>query len=255
MMALGALAGLHAALYGAYKDAPHESFLPRRFARELIIAIAVGAALPFFDPAGRQSPFIIYLSIFALSRIITEFWKLFLRVEPQEGFRIPTQIHCVRGVVRNPVVRLLLGSGFLGAIYGCYGLFTLLPDSLPWSLVGLIVGFGIGLAEAIGGAYKDGAIEGFYVHKFLKSPTFGVLGGVIAAGHTESLAFVLLAAMGTMRMLLELLFKILRPDYVPGKFRSMTAQFPAWLTWRTHFLPLYVATWMLYLVLLSHPQW
>jgi hypothetical protein len=33
--ALGLAAGFHGALYGAYKDSPHESFLRRRFIREI----------------------------------------------------------------------------------------------------------------------------------------------------------------------------------------------------------------------------
>src|SRR5688572_25697095 len=100
--ALGVLAGFHGALYGAYKDSPHESFLLRRFVREVVIAVVVSLLLPIFHPAaGSQTAFVLYLSIFALTRIATEFWKLFVRTEPQEGFRIPTQIHCVTGIVHN----------------------------------------------------------------------------------------------------------------------------------------------------------
>ncbi len=128
---VGLAAGLHAALYGAYKDSPHENFLLRRFLRELAFALAVTVVLAALHLAHGQTPFVIYLSVFALARIITEFWKLFLRVEPQEDYRIPTQIHWVVGVVHNPLVRLLMGAGFLGGIYGCYQLFRLLPHSLP----------------------------------------------------------------------------------------------------------------------------
>ena len=35
-------AGLHAATFGSYKDSPHESFLLRRFVRELVIAFIIG---------------------------------------------------------------------------------------------------------------------------------------------------------------------------------------------------------------------
>ena len=98
--AVGLAAGLHGALYGAYKDSPHESFLLRRFLREIAIALTVSLGLATLYPAARsQSAFVLYLSVFALTRIVTEFWKLFVRVEPQEEFRIPTQIHCVTGVV------------------------------------------------------------------------------------------------------------------------------------------------------------
>jgi hypothetical protein len=91
IVGLGLAAGLHGALYGAYKDAPHESFVWRRFAREIVFALAAAIAMPAVLPtAPAQSAFVMYLAIFALTRIATEFWKLFLRVEPQDGFRIPT---------------------------------------------------------------------------------------------------------------------------------------------------------------------
>jgi hypothetical protein len=246
---IGLAAGLHAALYGAYKDAPHESFIMRRFIRELGFAVAIAGVLAALHLADRQSPFIIYVSVFALARIATEFWKLFLRVEPQEGFRIPTMVHWVKGVVYNPALRLIMGIGFIAGIYGCFRLFKLLPPSMPWLLVGLIVGCGIGIAEAIVGAYKDGSIEGFSFYKFLKSPTFGALGGLVACCHTADLAFLLLASIGTMRMFNELLFKMIVRDYAPGKFKSMTGPFQEWMIHRRHFLAPYAATWLLYVAL------
>lgn len=255
MVALGLAAGLHAASYGAYKDSPHESFLPRRFARELLCASGLAALMALGNLGDGETPFVVYLSAFALSRIVTEFWKLFVRVEPQDGYRIPTQMHCVRGVVHNRAIRLVLGVGFLAGIYGIYALCTLIPPDVPASARGLLVGLAIGTAEALAGGYKDGTIEGFSWRKFAKSPTFGALGGLIASGHTESLAFLLLASIGSMRMFLELLFKIVVPSYAPGKFRSMTGPFTNWLEWRRHFLVPYVATWALYVVLSSHRGW
>jgi len=101
-------------------------------------------------------------------------------------------------------------------------------------MVTTILGILAGIHAATYGAYKD---------------------GIIASGHTESAAFLLLASIGTMRMLLELLFKILVNDYVPGKFKSMTARFPVWANRRAYFLMPYTATWMFYLVLLSKRAW
>jgi len=256
MTALGVAAGLHGALYGAYKDSPHESFRWRRFMREIGFALATTCLLAGFGAsASRQSAFTIYLSVFALTRIVTEFWKLFVRIEPQDGFRIPTQIHCVVGVVHNPILRLLLGIGFIASIYGCYAGFTLIPDTVPIALRGLLVGLGIGTAEAIAGAYKDGTIEGFSWVKFLKSPSFGIIGGLIASGHTTHVAFLLLATIGSMRMFLELLFKMLVSNYTPGKFRALTGPFSDWYRLRQHFVVPYAATWLLYLLLCSHPNW
>ena len=254
--AVGLAAGLHGALYGAYKDSPHESFLCRRFVREIAIAMTVSLALALFHPSARQQTgFVMYLSVFALTRIVTEFWKLFVRVEPQQAYRIPTQIHCVTGVVHNPVLRLLLGLGFLASIYGIYALGAMIPALWPPAVRGVLFGLSIGVAEAIAGGYKDGSIEGFSWYKFAKSPIFGALGGLIASGHTASLAFLLLASIGSMRMFLELLFKIVVRDYAPGKFRSMTGPFTEWLAWRHHFLTPYAMTWLLYVALSSHTNW
>jgi hypothetical protein len=248
---VGVAAGLHAALYGAYKDSPQESFLLRRFLRELVFATVIAASLVAFHLSDDQSLFIVYLSVFALARIATEFWKLFIRVEPQKEYRIPTQIHWFRDVVHNPLARLILGAGFLASIYGCYRFGLWLPETLPWQVTGLLVGGFIGIEEALAGGYKDGVIEGFSFRKFLKSPTFGAFGGLVASYHTADPAFLLLAAIGTMRMINELLFKMVVPDYTPGKFRSLTGPFQEWMTKRRYFLMPYVATWMLYIVLLA----
>jgi len=253
IIVLGFLAGLHAALYGAYKDSPHESFIARRFVRELIIATTIAAVVAWFDLARGQAALVVFLSVFTLSRIATEFWKLFLRVELQEGFRIPTQIHAVRGPVRSPVLRLLLGLGFLGSIYGCYHLFRFVTPGMPGLLRGIVVGGGFGLVEAVAGAYKDGSIEGFSFRKFLKSPTFGAIGGILAAAQTDNVAFLMLAAYAHSRMFLELLFKILVPEYTPGKFKSLTGPFQVWMDRRRGFLAPYTATWFLYLVLMAYP--
>src|SRR5262249_28668680 len=199
--------------------------------------------------------FVIYLSAFALSRIATEFWKLFVRTEPQEGYRIPTQMHWVRGIVNAPLLRFAFGIGFLASIYGIYSLCTLIPNGMPAPVRGLLVGFAIGLAEAIAGGYKDGSIEGFSWRKFAKSPVFGALGGLIASGHTHTLWFLLLASVGSMRMFLELLFKIVVHDYAPGKFRSVTGPFTHWLERPHLFMWPYVPTWALYGVLCAQTGW
>lgn len=256
MAALGLAAGAHGALYGAYKDSPHESFRPKRFIRELVLALVMSVGLVVVFPvAAHESAFILYVSVFALTRIATEFWKLFVRVEPQDGFRIPTQFHCVTGVVRHPALRLLLGIGFLASIYGIWALCTLIPRDASTVVKGLLSGLAIGTAEAIAGAYKDGTIEGFHWFKFFKSPVFGTIGGIVAAGHTTDGVFLVLGAIGTMRMFLELLFKMLPRDYTPGKFPLLVGPYTQWLERRRHFVAPYAFTWLIYLILGSHPDW
>ena len=103
-------------------------------------------------------------------------------------------MHCVVGVVQNPIIRLFLGIGFLASIYGCYEAFRLIPAWVPSPLHGLLVGLGIGTAEAIAGGYKDGTIEGFSWFKFVKSPVFGLIGGVIASGAVTWLVYLVLCS-------------------------------------------------------------
>lgn len=251
LIGLGLLAGLHGASYGAYKDSPHESFIARRFLRELVLALLVAVSLASTQHAMRQSLFVLFVTTFAVTRIITEFWKLFVRTEPQQDYRIPTQFHWLKSVVHPPWIRLLVGCGFLASIYGLYCLFTLLPRDLPSAARGILVGAGFGTAEAIAGAYKDGCMEGFYFRKFLKSPVFCAIGGLLASWHTDTLIFLMLTAYGSSRMFLELFYKILRPGYAPGKFRSITGSFQHWRRRRKYFLLPYGVTWLLWLVLLT----
>lgn len=126
-LGIGFAAGLHGAMYGAYKDSPHESFRLRRCVRELAIAMAAAVGMAFLHLSDGESPFVVYLATFALVRVITEFWKLFLRNVPQEGLRIPTQIHWNKGVIHNRAMRLVVGAGFGGAIVGIWTLCTLVP--------------------------------------------------------------------------------------------------------------------------------
>lgn len=65
----------------------------------------------------------------------------------------------VKGVVSNPIIRLAMGIGFVSGIYGCYCLFRMLPRSLPSTFLGLIVGGGIGMVEAMAGTDEDTAEE------------------------------------------------------------------------------------------------
>ena len=236
-------AGLHAALLGAWKDSPFESFKPGSFSRELVIATFVGLALCQVDHLA--SPFLIFLSAFTLCRIVTEFYKMFVRNDHQDIYRIPTQVHWVGHVLSRPM-RLVLGLGWLGAIYGLYGLLTLLPPQWSPTLTGPVAGLTLGTALAIGGGYKDGSVTRFYVHKFVRSPINGAIGGLIVSLHAGGLRFFVLGAIACERMLTELFFKILRPGYVGGHFMSTEPAFPEWVTRRRVFVVPYVLTWALF---------
>jgi hypothetical protein len=245
-LALAWTAGLHAALLGAWKDSPFESFKAGSFLRELLIATLVGLALCLVDHLA--SPFLIFLSAFTLSRIVTEFYKMFVRNDRQDIYRIPTQVHWVGTTLSRPL-RLVLGVAWLGAIYGLYALLRLLPSQWSPTLIGPIAGLTLGTALAIGGGYKDGSVTRFYVHKFVRSPINGAIGGLIVSLHAGGLRFFILGAIACERMLTELFFKVLRPGYVGGHFRSTEPAFPEWMTRRRIFIAPYVLTWVLFVAL------
>jgi hypothetical protein len=249
---LAVAAGFHAALYGAWKDSPHENFRPMRFWREIIIASVVGLFLCRVDH--MSDPLLVYLSAFAMSRIITEFYKLFLRREKQEEYRIPTQVHLAKHVVGSQIGRVVLGLMWLAAIYGLYALLRNFPDTTSPHIVGPAAGLLLGSSLALAGAYKDGYIEGFKFRKFLKSPVAGAIGGLLVSFHTNQLEFLVLGTIALERMFNELLFKLMRPGYVPGKFHLQAPLYPEWLARRRWFLVPYALTWVLAIGLWFWPE-
>jgi hypothetical protein len=241
---LSLAAGLHAALLGAWKDSPFESFKPGSFCRELFLATLVGVALCAVDRLA--SPFLIFVTAFTLTRIVTEFYKMFVRRDRQDVYRIPTQVHWVGHVFTSAPVRLALGVGWLAGIYGVYALIRQLPHSWPAQLVAPAGGALMGLALAIGGGYKDGSVTKFELRKFVRSPINGAIGGVIVASHAAGLPFLVAGAIACERMLTELFFKVMRPGYVGGHFMSTTPAFPEWMTRRRILFVPYVLTWVLF---------
>jgi hypothetical protein len=239
---LALAAGLHAALYGAWKDSPHENFRPTRFWRELALAAIAGLFLCRVDHL--EDPFIVMLSAFAVTRITTEFYKLFLRREAQEAYRIPTQVHIAKRVVRGPA-RVVLGLMWLAAIYGLYALLKNFPDTTSPHIVGPVAGLLFGGSLAVGGAYKDGYIEGFKWRKFIKSPMSGAIGGLLVSFHTSQLEFLVLGTIALERMINELVYKLMKPGYIPGKFRLQAPPYPEWFHRRRLLLLPYALTWAL----------
>ena len=148
-----------------------------------------------------------------------------------------------------PTLRYRLLASVLALIlafsFGLYGLLRLLPETASPHLVGPLGGLLLGTSLAVGGAFKDGYIEGFVFRKFLKSPIAGAIGGLLVSFHTNQLEFLVLGTIAIERMFNELVFKLLKPGYVPGKFKSCVASHPEWLTRRRRLLVPYASTWVL----------
>ncbi len=241
---IGILAGVHAGSYGAYKDSPYEGFMLRRVVRELVIASSIGLLLSvyFVEWIRGEEYFVIFLVIFAGSRCVTEFYKLFIRVESQKLYTIPTQIHFF-GRVSNSRVKRLLAGGLtvlffaLICIFGEYALAGLLN-----LFKGLVLGLLMGLATAIAGSYKDGFFEGFDGVKFLRSPSLGLIGGVFVSVFTSNVLFLILGSVGFERVVVELYKAFLKKGYWPGKFGAGKVRHKEWMEKRNVFVPLYFFT-------------
>ena len=246
---VGIIAGLHRASYGAYKDAPYEGFYLGRFLRELIIAAIISLFFWIFNIGEGEHLLIIFLVIFAISMMITEIWKMFIRYKDERMYRIPVRIHIKGKAVESHALRLVLALGYILFVYGVYRLGIALPASMSINIKGIIIGFLITLGEGIGGGYKDGWVEGFKVIAFLRSPILGILGGLTMSLMTNSLAFILLGTIAFIRILIEVR-KFFKKGYMPGKFKQGKVVYPKWLKKRKAFLIPYIFTGIILLLLI-----
>src|ERR671911_2092933 len=110
---IGLLAGLHAATWGMYKDAPHEGFSRRKYARSPILGAGLGAAgqlLTGLNPAHAGDAVLLFGVVYAVERALAEIYKTFLRNEDQSKYFIPMQFHVLGRVVQSRGARLLVGG-------------------------------------------------------------------------------------------------------------------------------------------------
>jgi hypothetical protein len=249
-MLLGFLAGLHAACYGAYKDSPFERFKIIRYLREIALATSLAVIFFILFPfIYSQSFTIFFLVVLAWSRIITEVYKLFIRVEPQDNYLIPSQVHFFRTVVQKKSLRLLLAL-FAGLILLIIYLFAKVTSNLfSNNISGLFIGALSGIATAFGGGYKDGLFQGFLLLKFFRSPFFGAIGGFLLSNFTNSLPLLFFGAIGFERMISECYKGFLKSGYSPGKFNLKTAPHPEYFQKRKFLIGPYVVTWIVFISL------
>ncbi|MEK6917203.1 MAG: hypothetical protein AABW92_05670, partial [Nanoarchaeota archaeon] len=240
---IGIIVGIHAGSYGAYKNSPYEGFKIMRVIREIFFATLIGTVIYLFNILRGINYFLLFLVIFACSRLLTEFYKLFIRTESQKIYKIPTQIHSFGKVVTNPIFRIIIGILPVFILVGVYFLGVFLIKYLPIQGVGIIVGLIMGCLTAIAGGYKDGFFEGFDKIKFLRSPSLTMLGGFIVSYFTAELYLIMLGSIGFERLMVELYKAFLKKNYWPGKFGEGKVLFPEWKVKRNMFIPSYFFTW------------
>jgi hypothetical protein len=246
---VGLLAGAHTATWGMYKDAVHEGFDARYF-RSVLIGGVVAVGLVYglnIDMTRAANHVILFGLVYVLERVITEFWKTFIRVEDQSKYFIPMQF-TVFGKVQNRKTQLLSGAAWLTVVLllitGLAWSQRLTPDPIPgWLAVGIAGSLG-GWIAAVGGAWKDAPYEGFEWFKFFRSPFVALCYGILIAHFTDSLLIIALAGEGFTVATLETYKTFFFPNKPRGKWTGKPILYPDMLRRRQYFLPLYVGIWV-----------
>ncbi|HEV2085242.1 MAG TPA: hypothetical protein VGR09_09170 [Gemmatimonadales bacterium] len=246
---IGLLAGVHSATWGMYKDAPHEGFSWRKYARSPILGAALGPVIEVatgLDPRHAGSAVVLFGVVYAVERALAEIYKTFLREEDQTKYFIPMQFHVFGKVVRSRRARLFVGALYTALLLGLIGFVARLDRiAVGTHLIGvvLLVGSLGGWISAFGGAWKDAPSEGFQILKFFRSPVLAALfaGGV--AGLTDSLLIVTLAATGYTVATTETYKTFFFPSKPRGKFAGKPVRYPEMLFRRQRFVLPYAAIW------------
>lgn len=254
---VGAAAGLHTASWGMYKDAPHEGFTWPRYFRSPTLAVLVALAtrpLVGLDLRRPADLAVFFGLVYIVERAMMEFYKTFLRSEDQSKYFIPMQFHVGGRVVEDDLKRWLIGAAYAGAVLAVVAVVWWLnrarPD-LPGLVVVLLVGTLGGWISAVGGAWKDGPIEGFQVLKFFRSPLIALFWALVLAHLTRDYLLLAGAATGYTVATTETYKTFFFPDEPRGKFAGMPVHHPEMLRLRHRVVPLYAGIWAAVLVALG----
>lgn len=246
---VGALAGAHAATWGAYKDSVYEGFSGWKYARSICIAAPLGVLLAPF--VGTEVPrptalVVLFGCVYVAERGIFELYKTFLRQEDQAKYHIPMQFHVLGRVVVGRAARAIAGAALLLALVlllaGVRALDRAAIDAPPLAMSAL-VGLIAGLVSAIMGAWKDAPIEGFEPLKFLRSPAIAMSYGLLLAPYTQELLPAGAAALGFTIASIET-YKTFIDGRPPGKFAGKPVRHPLALRTRWRLVPLFAAIWI-----------
>jgi hypothetical protein len=217
--ALGTLTGLHAATWGAFKDSPFEGFRMRSFARSIALGSAVGAVLGAASTLDSTESVVVLVGLlYTGERLATEWWKTFLREDPQSKYAIPMRL----AVLGRPVDARL--PRYLGGAVAALGLLAVgllvgpqSHDHAPlWADVA--VGGLSGWLIAAGGAWKDAPVEGFSAWKFLRSPVVVTAWVCLLLPATHAWLLLALAGGGLSVLSIETYKTFLTGGRPPGKF-------------------------------------
>ncbi|MBI4409753.1 MAG: hypothetical protein HY561_08605 [Gemmatimonadetes bacterium] len=251
---IGAIAGAHIATWGMYKDAPHEGFTWPKYFRGIVLGGSIGAlAAPLSGLALTRADHIVVFfgAVYGLERAAEEFYKTFLREEDQRKYYIPMQLHVRGRVVRSRGARWGAAAAYLAGVLlitagvaALEGAGAAVPDLATVAIAGSAGGW----ISAVGGAWKDGPIEGFEWPKFFRSPLISFAYALLIAHFTAEPLLILLGALGYTVATIETYKTFFFPNKPRGKFAGKPVLYPEMLRRRQRFVPLYIAIWAAVLV-------
>ena len=244
--AVGLLSGTHTAIWGMYKDTAHEGFGVTRFARSIVVGMIAALllqavlALPLPSPAAIV---VLFGLAYATERGLVEVWKTFVRDEDQSKYFIPMQFSVGGVPVASRRARLAAGLGYVLSLAGCLTAIGWVDPNgaLEPALRAAIGGLALGVAVAIGGAWKDAPKEGFDGLKFIRSPLITVTYAVGLSLLTDSHLYAAVAAIGYERATAETYKTFFFPSKPRGKFNGKPVRHPHMLVCRRYFVPAYLA--------------
>ncbi len=254
---VGALAGLHTATWGMYKDAIHEGFTVPRYLRSVFVSALAAPIIVLvtrIDPLTAPGLVVLFGVTYCTERGLTEFWKTFVRFVDQSKFTIPMQFHVFGRVIPQGPVRwafalwhLALAASALWWIGGMQHA----TFSWPRPVVVLLIGSIGGWYSAFGGGFKDAPIEGFSPLKFVRSPILSALYALVLSRFTDNYVLMALGGLGYTVATIETYKTFFFPSRPRGKFAGKPILYPEFLVVRQRFVPLYAGIWVLVLVTLA----
>lgn len=221
--ALGLLAGLHAATWGAYKDSPFEGFRWSSYLRSIVLGLVIGTVVGLVPLLASPGAAVVLLGVcYAIERLATEWWKAILRVDDQTAYSIPMRLGYRGRPVDSRAVRYGVGAAVAVGLVALCSAGSALQGAVPelprWALV--LLGGTAGWLTAFGGAWKDAPVEGFSGWKFLRSPVVATAWALPLSGLTESWVGLALSAGGFAVASIETYKTFLTGDRPPGKFAT-----------------------------------
>lgn len=249
-LAVGVLAGAHTATWGMYKDSPYEGFAWRKYSRSIVVSALVALAWQAaagFDLALAGARVVLFGLTYVTERGLVELYKTYFREEDQSKYFIPMQFHVLGRIVRSRRARWSVAAAWVASVLAVAGGLRALQgreEAMPgWAAVLLIGSIG-GWLSAFGGAFKDAPIEGFETFKFFRSPAVALAWSALVACFSRDYLHVALGGLGYTVASIETYKTFFFPNKPRGKFAGKPIRFPAFLTWRYRFAPLYAAIWL-----------